>query len=79
MSSGLSLFKPSVNSGLIAILSLIGFIAVSIVEAYKRPDYKDFTKDIELMKASIIESSTQVKEIKQDHSVLKMGAAFSRK
>ena len=76
IASGLSLLKPTAQSGLVAILSLLGFACIEFVEAYKRPNYKDFTGDFEEISKRLKAAEDIAKEIKNDHSAVKMTSAF---
>lgn len=79
LSAGLSLFKPTINSGLIAILSLVGATLFEAIEAYKRPEYKDFSDEVEEINKRLTSVEKVSQEIKSDHSAVKLGATFNRR
>lgn len=78
ISSLLCLFKPGAQSGLIAGLSLIAFVAFDVVCALKRPKVKDQTEDIEALRKEYQELHVQFKSIKDDLSVAKIGTALGQ-
>lgn len=78
ISSILCLFRPSDQSGLIAILSLIGFICSDIICSLKRPKVQDYSNEIKQLSAKNEFLEQQFKEIKGDISIVKIGATINR-
>ena len=78
ISSILCLTIPGEQSGLIAILSLIAFIAFDVTCAFKRPKIKDQTEDIEQLRKEYNELHEQFKIIKDDLSVAKIGTVLGQ-
>ena len=73
------LVKPGAQSGLVAILSLIAFVAFDVVCALKRPAYKDFTADMEAIQKRNTELEKQFKEIKDELSVGGLSSLLTRR
>lgn len=78
VSSIISLKTSNSHSSFIALLSLSGFILFEVIESSKRPEYKDFTGDMESLNLRIQQMEKLAQEIKSDHSAVKLSAAFRR-
>lgn len=72
------LAKPGEQSGLIAILSLIGFVCFDVVCNFKRPKYKDFSNEIQQLEDKNKQLEEQFQQIKGDISIVKIGATINR-
>lgn len=85
LSSTVSLFKPSPQSAIIAVLSLIGFIAFDVVCQLKRKELKDSPEILELkaenkkLADEIDYIGNQFNVIKDNISIGSVAAAFRRK
>ena len=78
-SSILSCIQFHTNAVIIAGLSLIGIIAYDIVCFFKeKHKFVDYGADIEQIKASQVELSGQVKDIRNDSSIGKLAETFKR-
>lgn len=80
ISSVCSLVNYHTNTVSIAALSLVGVIAYDVVCYFKgQLQVKDNSADVELLKASVVEVSSQMQDIRNDASIGKLAEAFKRK
>lgn len=80
VSSVLSFFQYHTNAVHIAALSLVGVIAYDVVCYFKgQLQVKDTSADVEILKASVLEVTSQMKDIRNDASIGKLAEAFKRK
>lgn len=79
VSSIVCFFKYHTNAGLIAILSLIGFIAFDIICQLKKKDVPDFSKEIAELKEQNSQLNKDFQDIKANISIGAMAAAIKRK
>jgi hypothetical protein len=80
-SAVLSFIKPNPQTGLIAILSIVGFIAFDTI-CYlrdKNPPMKDLAPELQELREAHAALATALGEIKNDHSIAHLASTFKRK
>lgn len=80
VSSIISFTNYHTNAVIIAGLSLLGVISYDVVCFLKdKTAIKDFSSDIEQLKASHVELAGQLQDIRNDASIGKLASTFQRK
>lgn len=79
LSSLLCLFKPSTHSGLVAILSLVGFIAFDVICQIKGKSVPDLSKEVASLEAQNAKIEKDFQVIKDNISTVSAAGLFKRK
>lgn len=78
ISSIISFIKPNSQVGLIAVLSIVGFISFELIQSLKNIKQHD-SEELKKVKVTVSAIEKELSDIKSDHSLAHLAATFKRK